>query len=151
MRRVINDLHPSVLETMGFKSALENLLSILSRDLGIEGEFLDGDGQDDYQINNFTKLQLYRIVQEALNNVGKHSKASLVEMKIEKVENYLMISVSDNGRGIDPKLIRKDSHGLLNIRQRAQLIGALVEWKKPVKFSSGTELSLKINMDETHG
>lgn len=148
MRRVINDLHPSVLETMGFKSALENLLSILTRDHEIEGNFLDGDGHDDYQITNFTKLQLYRIVQEALNNVGKHSKASVVELKIEKVEHQLMIAVTDNGRGIDPKLIRKDSHGLLNIRQRAQLIGAQVEWKKPVKFPSGTELSLKINMDE---
>lgn len=148
MRRVINDLHPSVLETMGFKSALENLLSILTRDHEIEGNFLDGDGSDDYQITNFTKLQLYRIVQEALNNVGKHSKASIVELKIEKVEHHLTIAISDNGRGIDPKLIRKDSHGLLNIRQRAQLIGAQVEWKKPVKFSSGTELSLKINMDE---
>jgi signal transduction histidine kinase len=93
-------------------------------------------------------LQLYRIVQEALNNVGKHSKASVVELKIEKVDHHLTIAVTDNGRGIDPKLIRKDSHGLLNIRQRAQLIGAQVEWKKPVKFSSGTELSLKINMDE---
>lgn len=148
MRRVINDLHPSVLETMGFKSALENLLSILTRDHEIEGNFLDGDGHDDYQITNFTKLQLYRIVQEALNNVGKHSKASVVELKIEKVEHQLTIAVTDNGRGIDPKLIRKDSHGLLNIRQRAQLIGAQVEWKKPVKFPSGTELSLKINMDE---
>ncbi len=148
MRRVINDLHPSVLETMGFKSALENLLSILTRDHQIEGNFMDGDGHDDYQITNFTKLQLYRIVQEALNNVGKHSKASIVELKIEKVDQQLTIAVTDNGRGIDPKLIRKDSHGLLNIRQRAQLIGAQVEWKKPVKFSSGTELSLKINMDE---
>ncbi len=64
------------------------------------------------------------------------------------MEHHLTIAITDNGRGIDPKLIRKDSHGLLNIRQRAQLIGAQVEWKKPVKFSSGTELSLKINMDE---
>lgn len=148
MRRVINDLHPSVLETMGFKSALENLLSILTRDHEIEGNFMDGDGHDDYKITNFTKLQLYRIVQEALNNVGKHSKASIVELKIEKIDQQLTIAVTDNGRGIDPKLIRKDSHGLLNIRQRAQLIGAQVEWKKPVKFPSGTELSLKINMDE---
>lgn len=148
MRRVINDLHPSVLETMGFKSALENLLSILTRDHEIEGNFMDGDGHDDYKITNFTKLQLYRIVQEALNNVGKHSKASFVELKIEKIDQQLTIAVTDNGRGIDPKLIRKDSHGLLNIRQRAQLIGAQVEWKKPVKFPSGTELSLKINMDE---
>ncbi|HEY9785196.1 MAG TPA: ATP-binding protein, partial [Candidatus Obscuribacterales bacterium] len=150
MRRVINDLHPSVLETMGFKPALENLLSILTRETGMEGNFVDGDGKDDYPIPSFTKLQLYRIVQEALNNVQKHSKASHVELSISKAEGHLRISVADNGKGIDPKLIRKDSHGLLNIRQRAQLIGAQVEWKRPVKFSSGTELSLKINMGEDH-
>lgn len=148
MRRVINDLHPSVLETMGFKPALENLLSILTRETGMEGSFNDGDGSSDYNLNSFTKLQLYRIVQEALNNVHKHSKASEVELSIIMLDGRLNISVVDNGRGIDPKRIRKDSHGLLNIRQRAQLIGAQVEWKKPVKFPSGTELSLKIHMEE---
>lgn len=153
MRRVINDLHPSVLETMGFKPALENLLSILSHETGMESNFYDGDGNDDYKMNNFVKLQLYRIVQEALNNVQKHSHADTVELAIGKKDTDLLISVTDNGRGIDPKLIRKDSHGLLNIRQRAQLIGAQVEWKKPDKYASGTELRLKIPIgdDQPHG
>jgi len=148
MRRVINDLHPSVLETMGFKPALENLAVMLTRETGIESTFNDGDGNNDYDLNNFIKLQLYRIVQEALNNVQKHSEAKLVELSIGKNAHNLIICVADNGKGIDTRAIRRDSHGLLNIRQRAQLIGAQVEWKKPEKFATGTELRLKISIEQ---
>ncbi len=144
MRRVINDLHPSVLETMGFKPALENLVVMLSRESNIECNFTDGDGIDEYDLSSFTKLQLYRIVQEALNNVQKHSGAKLVELSIAQKNGTLIIAVIDNGKGIDKRTIRRDSHGLLNIRQRAQLIGAQVEWKKPDSFTTGTELKLKI-------
>lgn len=138
MRRVINDLHPSVLETMGFVPALENLAVILSRDAGIDYSFVDRNGQDDYEITDFAKLQLYRIVQEALNNVGKHSGAGKVDVKLQTHAGNLEITISDNGKGINPRLIRKDSHGLLNIRHRAQLIGATVEWRKAEVFDSGT-------------
>ena len=100
-------------------------------------------------MTNFTKLQLYRIVQESLNNVQKHSSASIVELNIREHEGYLFIVVTDNGKGINFKAIRKDAHGLLNVRQRAQLIGALVEWKKPEKYPTGTELRLKIPVVET--
>jgi signal transduction histidine kinase len=144
MRRVINDLHPSVLETMGFVPALENLVVMLSRDSNIDYTFLDRNEQDDYDISDFAKLQLYRIVQEALNNVGKHSKATKMELKIQTHAGHLEISVADNGRGIDPKLIRRDSHGLLNIRHRAQLIGATVEWRRPQAFSQGTEIRVAV-------
>jgi signal transduction histidine kinase len=151
MRRVINDLHPSVLETMGFVPALENLVNILSRESGIDGNFVDGTGQDDYDMPRFVKLQLYRIVQETLNNVQKHSQASKVELLIEQVDDKLVISVADDGRGIDPALIKRDSHGLLNIRQRAQLIGAQVEWRRPRDFTTGTEVRLKIALNQEKG
>lgn len=148
MRRVINDLHPSVLETMGFKPALENLLVSLERDMNIETSFKDGDASDDYGLPKMTRLQLYRIVQEGLNNVQKHSRAELVEISIGLQEDQLLIKVTDNGRGIDPSKIRADSHGLLNIRQRAQLIGATVDWQKPDRFESGCELRLRMPINE---
>ena len=148
MRRVINDLHPSVLETMGFKPALENLLSMLTHDMEVNAEFEDLDGQSDYNLTNFTKLQLYRVAQEALNNIQKHSQASQVRLCIGAKNGILTISVIDNGKGIDPKLIRPDSHGLLNIRQRAQLIDASVEWKTPQIFPTGTEFRVRIPIVE---
>lgn len=147
MRRVINDLHPSVLETMGFKPALDNLLVILERDMDIETSFNDLDSEDDYQIGDMTKLQLYRIVQESLNNVQKHSGASRVEISIGLKDNILRISVKDNGKGIDRSKIRSDSHGLVNIRQRAQLICAQVKWQTPESFNTGTELTLELPLN----
>jgi signal transduction histidine kinase len=144
MRRVINDLHPSVLETMGFVPALENLAVMLERDMGIEYNFVDRNGQSDYDISDFAKLQAYRIVQEALNNVGKHSKATKVEVKLQTHAGNLEISIADNGQGINQKLIRRDSHGLLNIRHRAQLIGATVDWRRPQAFTQGTEVRVAV-------
>ncbi len=146
MRRVINDLHPSVLETMGFKPALDNLLSILSREgsLRVELKDLDNNADQDYGLNNLVKLQLYRIVQESLNNVQKHAQASEVKLEIGLVGEELHITIKDNGRGINPKEIKPDSHGLVNIRQRAQLIGATVDWHKPLEFATGTEVALTI-------
>jgi signal transduction histidine kinase len=149
MRRVINDLHPSVLETMGFKPALENLLAILAREKHLHGDFIDGDGREDYGFNDFTKLQLYRIVQESLTNIQKHAHANLVKMTIKAQDDHLNIEIVDNGKGIDPSKIRKDSHGLINIRQRAQLIGAQVEWSKPAEFDSGTKVTISISIPIT--
>jgi signal transduction histidine kinase len=117
---------------------------MLERDTGIEYSFVDRNGEDDYDIGDFAKLQLYRIVQEALNNVGKHSHASKCEVKLQTHLSNLEITVSDNGNGINPKLIRKDSHGLLNIRHRAQLIGATVEWKKADVFEHGTQVKVRM-------
>ncbi len=148
MRRVINDLHPSVLETMGFVPALENLLRTLCRDSNIDGQFLNGSGDDDYNLPLFTKLQLYRIIQEALNNVQKHSQADKVEVRISHRGAHLSISVSDNGLGFNPKQIKKDSHGLVNIKQRAQLIGAQIVWRQPNIYASGTELIVRIPIAE---
>lgn len=144
MRRVINDLHPSVLETMGFKPALENLLAILAREKHLHGDFIDGDENEDYGFNDFIKLQLYRIVQESLTNIQKHAHANLVKMSIKTKGDQLIIEIVDNGKGIDPSKIRKDSHGLINIRQRAQLVGAQVEWSKPAEFESGTKVTISM-------
>lgn len=142
MRRVINDLHPSVLETMGFVPALENLVHILEREFPISCKFSADPEIKEDDVPTFAKLQLYRIVQEVLNNVRKHSGAVTLELDISKEEDSLKIVVVDNGKGIDPKAIRPDSHGLLNIRHRAALIGASVNWLRPHNYRNGTEFVL---------
>ncbi len=142
MRRVINDLHPSVLETMGFVPALENLVHILERDFRISCKFSSDTSIKENDVPDFAKLQVYRIVQEALNNIRKHSEADTTEVSVNKEGEFLKIIVVDNGKGIDPAAIRPDSHGLLNIRHRAALIGASVEWIKPRNYRKGTEFVL---------
>jgi signal transduction histidine kinase len=69
-------------------------------------------------------------------------------VKISNKDGFLTIAVADNGLGFDPSKAKKDSHGLVNIRQRAQLIGADVEWKKPRDFETGTEIRIRIATDK---
>ena len=151
MRRVINDLHPSVLETMGFKPALENLLAILERETTIKTHFSEDGQVSENDLAKFKRLQLYRIAQEALNNVRKHSEAEEVELKIFRSGNMLILSITDDGKGMQAKSDIGDSHGMLNIMQRAQLIGANVVWQKPGQYSTGTEVKIELllgNEDE---
>jgi len=144
MRRVINDLHPSVLETMGLKLALENLLEQVGKDGNFKTSFSDNNGFDETQLSKETQLLLYRIVQEALNNVRKHSHANRVEVHLHSRNGSFVIAVRDDGVGIGAKAARGDSHGIVNIRQRAQLIGARVDWHRPRAFDSGTELQIEL-------
>lgn len=144
MRRVINDLHPSVLETMGFKPALENLLSILARETNIKTSFLENGEFSEIELDKFKRLQLYRIAQEALNNVRKHSQAKQAQLKITKGANMLLLSIIDDGKGMQEKEEVGESHGIMNIKQRAQLIGARVSWGKPEQFVTGTEVKIEL-------
>jgi len=148
MRRVINDLHPSVLETMGFKLALENLLETLGKDHELATSFVDRNGFKESMLTRETQLSLYRIVQEALNNVRKHAQAHQVEVELDTDKGSLMIAVRDDGVGVTAKIARSDSHGILNIRQRAQLIGAHVAWRRPTKFASGTEVQIELPLPQ---
>lgn len=151
MRRVINDLHPSVLETMGFVPALENLVHILERETRISCKFSSDPEIGENDLNNFAKLQIYRIVQEVLNNIRKHSGADTSEISISREKEVIKIVVVDNGKGIDPGLIRPDSHGLLNIRNRANLIGAVVSWSSPRNYRNGTEFVLIMHSSNKDG
>ncbi|MBY0356748.1 MAG: CHASE2 domain-containing protein [Candidatus Obscuribacterales bacterium] len=147
MRRVINDLHPSVLETMGFFPALENLVRIIEREMPIEGIFQTAAEVQESHVPEFAKLQLYRMVQESLNNVRKHSQANKVSVQVLRNGSLLKILVVDNGCGIDPKAVKPEAHGLLNIRHRAALIGAQVSWRRPKLYKSGTEFSITMELE----
>ncbi len=74
------------------------------------------------------KMALYRISQEALNNISKHSEASLIHISLRKTDRAIELSIEDNGRGFDLRevLSREDSRqgiGLSSMRERAELIG----------------------------
>jgi signal transduction histidine kinase len=76
------------------------------------------------------QIQLYRIVQEALNNVCRHAKAKKVELRVAVAyQRELVIAVIDDGIGLAATPENPTGHGMANIRSRANLIGAEVEWR----------------------
>jgi signal transduction histidine kinase len=82
---------------------------------------------------------LYRIIQEALNNILKHAQASTVRMYLTRNKRFLFLEIQDNGRGFVPEKVRKGL-GLNNIRNRAELLGGKVH----IKAAPGAGCILKV-------
>jgi signal transduction histidine kinase len=146
MRRIINDLHPAVLENLGLAAALQHLLDKLARETGIHATFRDESRG--LKLTPFYSLCLYRIAQEALNNVEKHASASQVVLSLSRTQNCLSLSLSDNGCGRGEVRLKPESHGVQNIMHRAGVIGGRMQWKKPDSFSTGTMLVLMLPLDD---
>jgi len=130
VRRFTQDLRPSVLDDLGLMPALEWLVSDVSKYFGIEIEVsIIGE------IKRFppeTELVLFRIVQEALRNVWKHSKATRTWITTEFTEDRTIITVKDNGAGFEmpeeiEDLTTTGKLGLLGMQERVQLVGGHIK------------------------
>jgi signal transduction histidine kinase/ligand-binding sensor domain-containing protein len=136
IRRICEDLSPSVLENVGFAAALEYALTDavahLPADKKFEYEFFCEEGiEDRLQLSGVMQIHLYRIAQEVINNISRHSNATLVKLnaRIESGGDFLL-KIEDNGRGFDLERAEKKGRGLANIRSRASLIEAEVGWSR---------------------
>jgi signal transduction histidine kinase len=125
MRDVMVELRPSALDDYGLPAALRSLAAGFSRRTGIQVAF-EAD-EPSPGVPKAVDLAMFRIAQEALNNIAKHSSADRVEMAIRRVNGHATLSVRDNGVGFD--LERTDAStapgwGLLIMRERAEAVGA---------------------------
>ncbi len=137
IRRICEDLSPSVLENVGLVAALEFLLSHT-----IENhKFAASENAEDmirFPIN--VQLQIYRIAQEALANIERHANAELVEMEVSVPDGQsFQMRIVDDGSPFEPDENLNKGRGIPNIRSRASLIHAEVTWEK---LENGTRFSL---------
>ncbi|MBX7221011.1 MAG: hypothetical protein K1Y36_13770 [Blastocatellia bacterium] len=147
IRRICEDLSPSVLANIGITAALKWALSDAVAHLPPEERFecefhCADDIEDRLRFDAGMEIQLYRIVQETLNNVCKHAAARKVSLRVDIVAAELVISIEDDGRGFDLLSQRVTSgRGLSNIRSRASLIDAEVIWEN--RPGGGTAFTLR--------
>ncbi len=146
VRRIINALRPSMLDNvLGLIPAIENLLDDLSKRSAnkIQSKLITKLSK--IKLSESNEIHLYRIIQEALNNVYKHSGAAKVEVLIEKQPGQILILISDNGRGFIRGLPRQAStgFGLIDMKERAELIGANAQYlNKPVDTGATLEITI---------
>lgn len=148
IRRICEDLSPSVLANVGLTAALEwalsNAVAHMPEGEKFEYEFACDDGVEErLGLDPNEQIQVYRIVQEAINNVCRHAKASHVRLHAElDADGVFVVALEDDGRGFDPSSrTGRLSRGLNNIRSRASMIGADVSWRR--RSSGGTVFTLK--------
>jgi signal transduction histidine kinase len=123
VQRISSELRPGVLDDLGLYAAIEAEALLFEERTGIECELSLPDDAPD--IDKSSGVAIYRIVQEALTNVARHSNAGRVEIRIRQRTNIMFLEIRDDGRGITPaELANASSLGLAGIRERADMIGA---------------------------
>lgn len=128
LRAVVESMRPPILDCIGLDGAINKLAEGLSQRM--EAEIKKQINLNGAQIPPAVEVACYRIMQEALTNVMKHSKASDVEIKAEVKDGHLIMQVSDNGKGFDPTTINEsECHGVVNIKERATLLGGEALWE----------------------
>ena len=127
VRQISHDLRPLQIDRLGLKCSVESLAQQVahSSDLifDLQVEELDAFFSSDDQTN------IWRIVQESLNNIVKHAHASEVGIRFIRMGNHAMLEIRDDGRGIQMNSQSKLSNGLglRNIRERAEILEAHLE------------------------
>ena len=144
LHRLSHELHPARLEQLGLESSIrafcEGLAEARQIDIGFEVSGLPAAIEGDLAVC------LYRITQEALHNVVKHSSAKRATVELTYGRGEIVLRVVDDGAGFDPQAVRrKDSLGLVSMRERARLVqGRLTVSSRPGK-GTGIEVRLPSN------
>jgi PAS domain S-box-containing protein len=128
VRRIVKDLRPSILDDLGILATITWFCREFQKVYASIRIKIETDIQED-AIPSALKTVIYRIMQEALNNVAKHSSADLIQLTLKKTDNRIKFIIADNGVGFDlAKAISlnpsRRGFGLASMRERAELSGA---------------------------
>lgn len=140
LRRIITDLRPSILDTLGLWAALEWQLQEFGNRAGIVCSIqMEGD---EYELDDGRATAIFRIFQEALTNVAKHAQATKLEVRGKADADEIGITIKDNGVGITKELrLNPTSFGILGMQERARIFNGSVRIAgEPAK---GTSVSIK--------
>jgi signal transduction histidine kinase len=147
LRRLSHELRPTVLDDLGLVPALEYLVQGAGERAGIP---IRVEGTNSPRLPPPVEVALYRIVQEAVRNAAKHSRASRVDIRLQAQGREVLCTVKDDGRGFDvpATLARKGDRGLglIGMRERLNALGGRLTIESSP--GRGTELRITIPMGE---
>ena len=149
LRRLAQDLRPRILDDMGLVPALEWLADDLAEQDGIEAR-VEVDGTLP-RLSEEGQLLLFRIAQEALRNIGKHSGASEATLSLRAYDDRLEMRVADNGEGFTlPKavgdLAATGKLGLLGMHERARLLGGTLDIRSERRKGTTVVVELPVSV-----
>jgi signal transduction histidine kinase len=127
LRRLITELRPASLDTIGLEAALQALVEQHQEGSRLEVDCdVDLPREEEARPTAVLETAVYRLVQEALNNVSKHSMARRADLTVRTTRGAIEVEVQDDGVGFEPSLAR-EGFGLIGMRERAALLGGTLE------------------------
>jgi signal transduction histidine kinase len=146
LHRLAMDLRPPSLDYLGLVAALRQYTVTFSQQHNLVIEF-EAFNLDHHRLAAVTETNLYRIVQEGLTNVGRHAKASRVDILLETRADKIILVVEDDGIGFEPTAVdQKARLGLLGVRERVNVLNG----KFIVESAVGKGTTLYIEVPYAH-
>jgi PAS domain S-box-containing protein len=146
VRRISHQIHPAVLEHSGLVSALQSYCEEFGSLTGIQVS-VDTEGSFD-RVPSAVALSLYRITQEALQNVAKHAQIGEAQVILRISEETLSLTIADLGVGMElPAVNLSGGLGLLSIKERTRLIHGTVEFSS--RLNQGATVIVKVPLGDT--
>lgn len=122
LRSLITELRPAALDDLGVGPALASLVQRAAAVHGVDVALEVGLDEDAGRLSDEVETAVYRLVQEALSNVGKHARAQRAEVRVEERGGRVCVEVTDDGVGFDPASPAA-GFGLVGMRERVELAG----------------------------
>jgi two-component system sensor histidine kinase DegS len=150
IRRISQELRPSVLEHLGLSEALQWLAEDFNRRFRIK--VINILGKIKTKFSKQQEIIIFRIFQEALTNIRKHAEASQITIAMTEAKDYTVFSIRDNGKGFNLKDVERRVHlrtglGLIAMKERAAMVGGIIEFKS--KPGHGTTITLTMQGRQT--
>lgn len=153
LRDLSRSLHTDRVTEIGLANSIDFELVRLKRTNLYETSFNFADIRN--MLDHQTEIILFRIVQEMLNNIVKHAKASVVEVNLSHESDIIVLQIRDNGIGFDPEALFADHEqhkglGLRNIRKRATLIGGTFHINSVKNGGTAIRITIPVNKQSFH-
>jgi len=144
LRNFSHELRPTVLDDYGLLPALQTLAEKFSKRFALP---VSVDGKLGPRLTKSVEAAMYRVAQEALNNVARHAKASRVNIRLWRSPGEFHCSIRDDGVGFDPVIARgsRNALGLLGMRERLNVLGGTLQIESAPQ--QGTELKILIPVE----
>jgi signal transduction histidine kinase len=151
IRHMLFLLRPQVLENQGLLAALEDMAKKMEETYN-QPMAVRISWDAERVLNDEQKNVIFQIVQEASNNARKHAQAELISVNVEQRDDVVIAEISDNGVGFEVDSVtanydQRGSYGMLNLRERTELIGGSLQIKSAV--GKGTTITIVVPIKQT--
>jgi signal transduction histidine kinase/ligand-binding sensor domain-containing protein len=145
LRQIANDLHPHLIDRLGLATAIESNIKKIAKTTGLDFDYqLD---KIDNLLPKELEIHIFRIIQEALNNIVKHAAAKFVQIRVQHTDGFLKLLIQDDGRGFSYKKYlaeesRQSGLGISGMAERINLFAG--EFSLISVPGKGTRIKIKI-------
>lgn len=141
VRGLSQTLHPSILEELGLESTIGWYLSTVEKQLGLEVDYVRTGTA---QVDDTTGVHVYRVLQEAVNNIARHSGTNKAWVRLRCEDGKLELEVEDHGKGLDRDTGPRGL-GLVAMRERAELLGGALDLLRPREGGTLVRLTVPLS------